>query len=89
MENASVPQIWCISTNAVISTHSESDFIFAIQDQATRLALGVLVIIINTHSWFVFFLNVFKMSSINNWDINLKQDNVEFESYFANSEANV
>ena len=55
MENASVPQIWCISTNAVISTHSEPDFIFAIQDQATRLALGVLVIIINTHSWFVFF----------------------------------
>ena len=30
------------------------------------------------------FLKVSKMSSINNWDISLKQDNVEFKWYLVN-----
>ena len=36
-----------------ISALSEPDIIIAIPDQGTGLALSVLVIIINIHSWFV------------------------------------
>ena len=56
---------------------------YQITYQRHGLVLGFVAVIINIHSWFA-FLNVSKMSSMNNWDISLKQYNAEFKRYLAN-----